>query len=272
MLLGSFPSPAQGSIELGPLRLNGYGMVIGLGIVVAVQVAERRWERRGGAPGTISGIAAWVVVAGLVGARAYHVATDHTSYAGRWLDALKIWEGGLGIWGAVAAGALATVVLARRRHLDAVALLDTLAPAVVLAQAIGRWGNYLNQELFGRPTTLPWAVEIDPSHRPAASPEIATYHPTFLYESLWNLAVFVVLVRLDARGRLRRGQVAALYVALYTFGRFWFELLRVDTASLLAGVRVNVWVSGALFVAATITFVIAGRRARVNPSELVEGV
>ncbi len=260
-MLAFIPSPATGSLELGPLRLNGYGLIIGIGIVVAIQVAERRWVARGGARGEMSNMALWVVLAGLVGARAYHVLTDFRSYEGRWVDTLKVWQGGLGIWGAVAVGGLAAVILARRRNLDPIAVLDTLAPAVVLAQAIGRWGNYLNQELFGRPSTLPWAVEIDPDHRPAGFEHAATFHPTFLYESLWNLAIFVVLIRLDAAGRLRRGQVAALYVALYTFGRFWFELLRVDQASLILGVRVNAWVSAVVFAGAVTAFVIAGRRA-----------
>lgn len=264
-LFAYIPSPSRGVIELGPIPLRAYGFLMAFGVLVAVQIAERRWQARGGEKGVVSSLALWVVGGGLLGARIYHVITDFERYQGAWLDTLKVWQGGLSIWGAVLGGAAAATVVARLHHLDQLAFLDSCAPGVVLAQAIGRWGNWFNQELFGKPTTRPWGLEILPEHRPSGYLEFETFHPTFLYESLWALGVFAVLMRLDRRGikgtRLARGQLVAAYGALYTFGRFWFENLRIDEAHVIGPLRINAWVSLIAFTGCSIWFVIAGRRA-----------
>lgn len=260
-MLNSIPSPPDGTIDLGPIPIRAYGLLIAAGVLVATWLAERRWVKRGGDEGTINAIAVWVVIGGIVGARVYHVITDPQLFTSDWLRAFAIWEGGLGIWGAVAGGALAIAVVARRRSLDTLALMDTIAPCVALAQAIGRWGNYFNQELFGRPTSLPWGLEIDAAQRPRGYLQFETFHPTFLYESIWSLLVFGVLLAVERRVRLRRGRLFALYVALYTFGRFWFELLRVDPANHVLGLRVNVWVSAILFLGAVAWLVGSSRDA-----------
>ncbi|MBO4275836.1 prolipoprotein diacylglyceryl transferase family protein, partial [Microbispora triticiradicis] len=192
-LLASIPSPSQGVWNLGPIPIRAYALCIVLGVVVAVWIGERRWRARGGAPGTVTDLAVWAVPFGLVGGRLYHVITDWQIYFGsdapkRPIDALFIWEGGLGIWGAIALGALGVWIACRRRGISFTAVADTLAPGVAVAQAIGRWGNYFNQELFGGPTDLPWGLEIEPGH-PGTVPGATTYHPTFLYESLWDLAL-----------------------------------------------------------------------------------
>jgi prolipoprotein diacylglyceryl transferase len=242
--LGSIPSPSGNSIHIGPLELRAYGLAIAVGVIVAVTVAQRRWAARGGDPADVSRLATWSVVAGLIGARAYHVLTDYHRFQGQWFDAVKVWEGGLGIPGGLIAGVVTGVVLARRRGLPAAVLLDVVAPAIPLAQAIGRLGNWFNQELFGRPTDLPWGLRIDPEHRPDGYERFATFHPTFLYEALWNLALAGLLVLYERRRPAGRpGRVFALYVAGYGLGRLWVEALRIDEATRLAGVRVNIWVS-----------------------------
>jgi prolipoprotein diacylglyceryl transferase len=243
-VLASLPSPADGNVELGPISLHVYGMLLAIGVVVAVKVTTIRWSRRGRDPNEIVDIALVGIVAGVVGARLYHVATDYQRFTdGRWIDAVKVWQGGLSIWGAVAGGGLAVAVVARRRHLRALALTDCVVPGLFLAQAIGRWGNWFNQELFGRPTDLPWGLEISPGERPDGYERYDTFHPTFLYESLYCLLGAWVLVRIDRRGTLARGQLTALYVAGYAFGRFFIENLRIDEAHRVLGRRVNAWVS-----------------------------
>jgi len=247
-LLAAIPSPDEGVVALGPLRLHAYGLLIALGVIVAVKMTMVRWGRKGGAPSDILDGALVVVIAGVVGARIYHVLTDHDRFAGRWLDALAVWRGGLSIWGAVIGGAVAVAVLARRKHARALAVADCVAPGLFFAQAIGRWGNWFNQELFGRPTDLPWALEITVTKRPVGYEAFTTFHPTFLYESLYCLLGGVALLWIDRHRRLRRGQLTALYVVIYTFGRFFFENLRVDTAPEVLGLRFNAWVSLVLFV------------------------
>ena len=263
--LASIPSPSRSVIDIGPLTVHAYGICIALGVVVAVWFGSRRWQSWGGDASDVPAIATWAVPAGVVGARLYHLATDWRSYRGRWSDMLKIGQGGLGIWGGVALGALAGVVVARRRGLSIGRGLDMAAPAIPLAQAIGRWGNWWNQELFGRPTSLPWAVEIDPAHRPAQYAAETTFHPTFLYESLWNLfAVAVVLiVEKRTRGRLRPGRLFAVYVATYTFGRFFIERVRIDRASHVGGLRINEVVALIVFAGA-VAVLLAGRRHRAD--------
>jgi prolipoprotein diacylglyceryl transferase len=251
-LIGAIPSPSGNAIHIGALQLRAYGAIIALGVVVAVAITRRRWADRGEDPEEISNVTVWAVVGGLIGARLYHVITDAQQYVDRPQEALEIWEGGLGIWGAVAGGALGVVLHARRRRLEVLPLIDAIAVGLPLAQAIGRFGNWFNQEVFGRPTSLPWGLEIDPSRRPEGYEAFTTFHPTFLYEALWCVAIAGILLLVERHSRLRPGGLFAAYVALYTFGRFWIELLRVDTATELAGVRINVFTSVVVFVGALI--------------------
>jgi len=260
------PSPEHGIVHLGPLPLHAYGLMLAIGVLVAVKVAETRWVRTGREAKEFGGIVIPVVIAGVVGARIYHLFTGYKWSESGLVGTVEIWKGGLSIWGAVAGGAIAVVVLARRRHLDTMLLVDCIAPGVVLAQAIGRWGNYFNQELFGRPTRLPWALQIDLAHRPPGYERFATFHPTFLYESLWCLLVFATLLIVEKRFPIRRGQVFALYVAMYTFGRVWFEALRIDDASKIFGIRFNLLLSAVLCVFGVAWFVWLGRHS--EPSEL----
>ena len=261
-MLSSLPSPPDSSISLGPLELRAYGVAIAVGVFVAVAIAQRRWRRAGGDPADISSVAAWAVPAGLLGARAYHVLTDWQRFRGRWLHVFAIWEGGLGIPGGLLAGVLVGVWVAHRRRMPVAAALDAAAPAIPVAQAIGRLGNWFNQELFGRPTSLPWGLEIDPSHRPDRYADEPTFHPTWLYEGLWNLALAGVLVWAERRFRLRGGQVFTLYVAGYAAGRFWVESLRADAATTILGLRVNLLVSAVAFAVAMAVFLVRRGRAR----------
>jgi prolipoprotein diacylglyceryl transferase len=252
-VLASIPSPDSGN--LGPFHM--YGVLLAVGVLVAVAIAERRWRRRGYRPGGITDLAFWVIVWGVIGARVYHVITDYQLFEDDPLRAFQIWRGGLSIWGAVIGGALAVLVTTRRRHLPTLVVMDCMAPGILAAQAIGRWGNWFNQELYGKPTTLPWGLEI--SHPPARFEPGTTFHPTFLYESLYCLALIGVLILVERRVALKQGQTFALYVVLYTFGRFWFENLRIDPAHDLGPLRVNAWVSVVLFAFGIAWFVWLGR-------------
>jgi prolipoprotein diacylglyceryl transferase len=254
------PSPKHGIVNIGPLPLHAYGLMLAIGVLVATKVAESRWARTGRDPKEFGAIVVPVVIAGVVGARIYHLFTGYKWSDGGFVGTFEIWKGGLSIWGAVGAGLIAVYLIARRRKLDTLMLVDVIAPGVVLAQAIGRWGNYFNQELFGRPTTLPWGLEIDLAHRPPGFTQYATFHPTFLYESLWCLLVFGTLLLVERRYALKRGQVFALYVAMYTFGRIWFEALRIDDATRIFGVRFNLLLSIVLCVFGTLWFIWLGRR------------
>ncbi|GAB3303349.1 prolipoprotein diacylglyceryl transferase [Geodermatophilus aquaeductus] len=243
-VLAAIPSPAQGVWELGPFPLRAYALCIIAGIVAACWITEKRWVARGGRPGEVLDIAVWAVPFGIIGGRIYHVITTPQPYFGENGDPLRafaIWEGGLGIWGAIALGGVGAWIACRRRGIPLPAFGDAIAPGLLVAQAIGRLGNWFNQELFGRPTTLPWALEIDPVHRPDGFAAFATFHPTFLYELLWNLAAAAVVVWADRRFRLSHGRAFALYVALYCAGRLWIELLRIDAANRILGVRLNVF-------------------------------
>jgi prolipoprotein diacylglyceryl transferase len=268
MIFGFIPSPSKGILHLGPLPLHAYGLCLALGVLAAVAIAERRWEARGGRAGTIGEIGVIVVVSGVIGARVYHLFTGYDWDAGGLGGTIKIWKGGLSIWGAVGGGVLAVVVVAHRRKLPTLLLLDAIGPGLAMAQAIGRWGNYFNQELFGRPTRLPWGLEIDLRHRPAKYIGFETFHPTFLYESLWCLAIFGLLIWAERRYKFVAGQTFALYVALYTFGRFFFELLRSDPASELFGVRFNALLSAVLCVFGAVWFIALGRRDRETATSL----
>jgi prolipoprotein diacylglyceryl transferase len=262
----SIPSPSDGIWNLGPVPLRGYAFAIILGIIAAIWIGERRWVARGGKPGEVSDLAVWAVPFGLVGGRLYHVITDYQLYFGadnNPITALYLWRGGLGVWGAIAMGALGVVIGARHKGIKLLPVLDAMAPGVLVAQAIGRWGNWFNQELFGRPTDLPWALSVsDDTAIAAGYPAGTTFHPTFLYEFLWCIAAFFFVVWADRRFRLGHGRVLALYVMAYTLGRGWIEMLRIDDVQLqsVLGLRLNVWTSIILFTAAAIYFVVAGRR------------
>jgi len=260
------PSPEQGVWYLGPVPIRAYALCIILGVVLAVWLGEKRWVARGGKPGQVSDIAIWAVPFGLVGGRLYHVITDPANYFGPGGDpvrALYVWQGGLGIWGAIALGCVGAYIGCRRHGVKFPPFADALAPGVVLAQALGRWGNWFNQELFGKPTTLPWALEIpDETKRPDGYTQYDTFHPTFLYEFGWNIGVAALVIWLDRRLRLGHGRAFALYVMGYTVGRGWIEYLRIDAveADDVFGLRLNVWTSIVVFVLAAAYFVIAGRR------------
>ncbi|QFG25970.1 prolipoprotein diacylglyceryl transferase [Actinomadura sp. WMMB 499] len=260
--LAYIPSPSQGVWHLGPVPIRAYAIMIIIGIVIAVWLGERRWAAKGGQPGTVIDVAVWAVPFGLVGGRIYHVITDYQRYFGADGDplrALEIWEGGLGIWGAVALGAVGAAIGCRTRGVSPLAMADAVAPGIALAQAIGRWGNYWNQELYGRPLDTFWALEIDRDNRPRLADgvtldpkyaDIATYHPTFLYESLWCLGVAILVIWAGRRFKLTHGRAFALYVAAYTVGRFWIESLRIDDAHEILGMRLNGWTSIVVFLAA----------------------
>ncbi len=239
-VVGSIPSPSSNQLEIGPLTLNYYGLCIGIGVLVAVVMGQRRWAARGGVPDDIGYIATWAVPGGLIGARAYHLITDW-----RPIDVwLKVWEGGLGIPGGLVLGTLAGYWAAKRKGLDIGNVIDAVIPGIPIAQAIGRLGNWFNQEIFGRPTDVPWAVEIDEAHRPAEFADSPTFHPAFLYEALWNLGLAGFLIWIDRTGRLKKGMVLPLYILGYGIGRFVVEAVRIDPATLILGIRVNHWVSG----------------------------
>jgi phosphatidylglycerol---prolipoprotein diacylglyceryl transferase len=262
----SIPSPSQGVWHLGPVPVRGYALAIILGIVAAIWIGERRWVARGGRAGEVQDLAVWAVPFGLIGGRLYHVATDHERYFGAAGDAwqiLYVWRGGLGVWGSIAFGAVGVIIGARLKGIRIWPVLDTLAPGVLVAQAIGRFGNWFNQELYGKPTDLPWGLEIDPDHYPSGQtyPPGTTFHPTFLYECLWDLGVFGVLIALDRRFKIGHGRMLALYVMGYTLGRAWIEMLRIDTVELdnVYGLRFNVWTSIVLFVVALAYFLVSLR-------------
>jgi prolipoprotein diacylglyceryl transferase len=262
-LLAYIPSPSTGVWEIGPFPLRAYALGIIVGALLAIWIGERRFVARGGREGLISDVAIWAIPFGIVGARIYHVATDPELYFGegrRAIEALYIWNGGLGIWGAISGGALGAYVACRRNDVSFAAVADALAPGLLVAQAVGRIGNWFNSELFGRPTDVPWALEIAPQNRPPGYEQFATFHPTFLYEMLWNLAAAALIVVLDRRVRFTGGRAFALYVMLYTAGRFWIEQLRIDTANEVLGVRLNVFTAVIVFVLALAYFLWSRRR------------
>jgi prolipoprotein diacylglyceryl transferase len=270
----SIPSPGANIWYIGAFPLRAYALCIIAGIIAALIIATRRWQARGGTADSMELMVVVGVPFGIVGARLYHVITDYQLYIGpgrQPLNALKIWEGGLGVWGAIAFGILGGYLVARRRRIAFPAVLDAIAPAILVAQAIGRLGNWFNQELFGRPTTLPWGLEIAAQYRPAGYTQFATFHPTFLYEMLWNLAAAVLLVWLDRRLRLGHGKVFALYVMLYCAGRFWIEALRIDTVNEIGGFRLNNYTALIGFIVALV-WLIWLIRNRPGREEIVEGI
>ena len=259
-MIASIPSPSTNSISIGPLSLNAYGLMIALGVIAAIWMLGRQLKAKGlGDSDDASSIGMWGVAAGIIGARLYHVATDFDRFSDDLGAIPKIWEGGLGIPGGLLAGVAVGIWQGRRRGIAPAELLTCAAPAIPLAQAIGRWGNWFNQELFGKPTDLPWALEIDEAHLQAGYAVGTTFHPTFLYESLWNLGLVGVLLWIDRRFRLGPGRLFAVYVMGYGIGRLWIEGLRIDSVQLddVAGLRWNQWVSiaaiggGAIYLIAT---------------------
>lgn len=264
VILSSIPSPSSGSLSIGPLRLNAYGLMIAIGVIVAVRIAGRRAEKFGVATmEDFSSIATWAVPAGIIGGRAYHVITDVQLFRDNWIDAFKIWQGGLGIWGGVFVGVLVGYWRAKVRGLDAWWILSCAAPAIPVAQAIGRWGNWWNQELFGRPTDVPWALSVSNGTAiKAGYPVGTTFHPTFLYESLACLALAALLLVVERRFSPARGRLIAWYAAGYTIFRFFIEGLRVDSAHSAGGLRLNQWVSLVVFSVAVGWLVMDARRSR----------
>ncbi len=254
-MLMSIPSPSSGSLDLGPITLRMYGFMIALGVIAAVWLMGKRFMSKGINPDHASGLAMWVVPAGIIGARAYHVITDWRRFEGNWGEAVQIWRGGLGILGGVIFGLVAAFFYCRKHDLDLKEVIDVVAPALALAQCIGRWGNYFNQELFGRPTNLPWGLQIDQRKRPIEYVAEDTFHPAFLYESLWNALVVLTLIKLGKSGKLPSGLLMAAYFAFYSIGRLWIEALRIDEATNIAGLRVNIWVFTAVLIS-SISFVV----------------
>jgi len=273
IIIEAIPSPSSGSLSLGPLRLNAYGLMIAIGVLVAVRIAGKRAESRGIATmEDFSSIATWAVPAGIVGARAYHVVTDAQRFTDNWIDAFKIWQGGLGIWGGVFVGVLVGFWRARVRGVDAWWILTCAAPAIPVAQAIGRWGNWWNQELFGRPTTLPWALSVsDDTARDAGFSAGTTFHPTFLYESIACVVLAIVLVMVEKKFQPKRGRLMAWYAAGYTAFRFFIEGIRIDDAHSAGGLRLNQWVSLVVFVASVGWLIFDARRSHrdAEPSTVI---
>lgn len=270
--VSSIPSPGQSVWMLGPIPLRAYALFIVAGIIIAWYIGDRRLVKKGGPKDASMDIAVWMVAFGIIGARLYHIITTPEPYFGPDGDLLKIfriWEGGLGIWGAIALGAVGALIGCRKFNLRFGPFADAFAPGIVLAQALGRWGNYFNQELFGRSTDVPWALEIDDAHLPAGFESGTTFHPTFLYESLWCVGVFLFLLWAEKHFRLGGGQLMLLYVMAYTTGRCWIEYLRIDTANHILGLRLNVWTSILVFTAALLVFLWRRRLLRKRP-ELTE--
>jgi prolipoprotein diacylglyceryl transferase len=253
-MLASIPSPPSNGFHLGPLFIHAYGLAYVVAVVAAVAITSRRWEQAGGDRGLVQEVTLWAFPAGLVGGRLYFLATSWGEVPQHWWGPFAVWDGGLGIWGGIAVGTLAGLLVLRRRGADIARFMDAAAPALLVAQAIGRIGNYFNQELFGGPTSLSWALQISPEHRRSGYAQFATFHPTFLYELIWNLALAGALVWLGHHRRIRAPGLFALYVAGYSLGRIGEELLRVDPAHHIAGLRLNFYVATLLCLAGLVWF------------------
>jgi prolipoprotein diacylglyceryl transferase len=262
-LLASIPSPKTGEFHLGPLLVHAYGLLYGVAVVAAVLIARRRWAARGGSAELVDEVALWGFPAGLIGGRLYHVVTSWDEVPHTWWGPFAVWKGGLGIWGGIALGVLVGLWRVRRRGDDVPAFMDAAGvPALLVAQSIGRVGNWFNQELFGKPTSLPWGLEISPENRPAQYAGRPTFHPTFLYEIVWNLALAAFLVWLGRRREIRAPGLFALYVAGYSAFRIFEELLRVDPAHHVLGLRLNLLVAIVLTIAGLVWFWRSQRRPR----------
>ena len=270
------PSPSLSTFSVGPLTIHFYALCIIAGIAVAIWIGRKRYANLGGNPDDVSEVAIWAVPFGIIGGRIYHVVTSPSQYFGangNPIDALRIWEGGLGIWGAISLGAFGAYLYFRthKTSLNFRQLLDSLAPGVIVAQAIGRIGNYFNQEIFGKPTELPWGLEIDSVNRPNGFESYSTFHPTFLYELVWCLVVAVLLIKLPGflkKITARQGDVFALYVFGYTAGRVWIETLRIDEANLILGLRLNIWVSFIVLITACAYLIASKRRGNTKENHI----
>ncbi len=270
------PSPSLSSFSVGPLTVHFYALCIITGIAAAIWIGRKRYANLGGNPDDVSEVAIWAVPFGIIGGRIYHVVTSPSQYFGsngNPIDALRIWEGGLGIWGAISLGAVGAYLYFKthKTSLNFRQLLDSLAPGVIVAQAIGRIGNYFNQEVFGKPTELPWGLEIDSVNRPNGFESYSTFHPTFLYELLWCLVIAVLLIKLPGflkKITARQGDVFALYVFGYTAGRVWIETLRIDEANLILGLRLNIWVSLIVLITASAYLIASKRRGNTKENHI----
>ena len=282
MIPASIPSPSWSGFDIplpwGALRIHAYALCILAGIIAGLWLTSVRWARRGAPEGSVWDIAIWAIPFGIIGGRLYHVFSSPDAYFGPGFDGTgdlslipQIQRGGLGIWGAVLLGAVGAWIGCRRAGVKLTAFMDAAAPGLLLAQAIGRWGNYFNQELFGGPTTLPWGLQIDPNNPnfPAGMPAETLFHPTFLYESVWNLAGVLILLALDRRFSFRRGRLFCIYAMYYTLGRVWIEAMRIDDAEQISffGIttRLNVWTSIIVFAGALLAFILLGLRKRSEP-------
>jgi prolipoprotein diacylglyceryl transferase len=270
-VIASIPSPSNGFFEVGPVTIHMYGLMLLLAIAVCILVTGLRWTKRPGREGgdwdLLLRIAVWGVAAGIVGARAYHVITSWSEVPDpKWQGVFMVWRGGLGVWGGIFLGTVVAAIVTKRAGKSAFALMDAAAPGLLLAHGIGRIGNWWNQELYGKPTDLPWGLEISPENRPFDFPDSETFHPTFLYEAIYVTICAGILLLLDRRFRFRPPALFALYVMLYTFGRFFEELLRIDPSHELGPLRLNAWVSIVVFILSTAFFIwwqlFDGRRPR----------
>jgi phosphatidylglycerol---prolipoprotein diacylglyceryl transferase len=254
-LLASIPSPSSGVFDVGPLHIHMYGLMLLLAIAGCIAITGRRWVRLGGDWDLVLRVAVWGVAFGIVGARAYHDITSWDEVPDTWWGPFAVWQGGLGVWGGILLGAVAGAIVVRRAGENVRLFADAVAPGLLVAQGIGRLGNWFNQELFGKPTNLPWGLEIDLEHRPVKYSASDTFHPTFLYELIYDVALAGILVWVGSRFRIKPPGLFALYVAVYTFGRTFEELLRVDPSHHFLGQRINFWVSIVVCVVATAFFV-----------------
>jgi prolipoprotein diacylglyceryl transferase len=256
-MVAAIPSPSSNGLEIGPFDFRAYGLLYAVALFAAVAITTRRWEAQGGSRELVWEVALWGFPAGLIGGRLYYLATSWDQVPDAWWGPLAVWKGGLGIWGGIALGTAVGIWRLRRNHADVAAFLDAAAPALLVAQAIGRVGNYFNQELFGEPTSLPWALEIDPAHRPDGYERFATFQPTFLYEIVWNLALAAFLVWLGHNRRIRPPGLFALYVTGYSLFRILEETLRIDPAHHILGLRLNFFLACALTLAGAVWFAVS---------------
>ncbi len=261
-LLASIPSPPSNGFSIGPLFFHFYGLCYVVGITAAVIITRRLWREKGGDPELILTVALWGVPAGILGGRLYHDVTSWNEVPHNWYGWIAVWEGGLGIWGGIFGGFLGALIPLRRARVSIPRFMDAVAPGLLAAQAIGRVGNYFNQELFGGPTSLPWALQISPQHRPAGYLAYSTFQPTFLYELIFDLALAAVLVWLIHHRRIRAPGIFALYVTGYSAFRIFEELLRVDPAHHILGERLNFWVACLLTLIGIAWFAYTQRAAR----------
>jgi prolipoprotein diacylglyceryl transferase len=267
------PSPSVNGFHIGAAFIHFYGLMYVIGIALAVIITRRRWEARGGNPALVADMATWAVPAGIIGARIYFDLTTPADIPHHWWGVFAVWSGGLGVWGGIAGGALAGAWRVRRAGASVPLFMEAIAPALLVAQAVGRLGNYFNQELFGKPTSLPWGLQIDPQFRPQGYTQFTTFQPTFLYELLFDLALAGLLVWLGRRGTIRPPGLFALYVTGYSAFRIFEESLRIDSSVHILGLRLNFYIAGLLTVAGAAWFVISQRRpAEPAPaSQLAEG-